>query len=347
MTYEPYQAELAVSPATLSLDWFSEDPAPTGTFDITNTGNIPLNWTLSDDADWMSCDPVSGTVDAGASQTVTVTAGPWPGDGTYNGTITVSAPDAIPTEATVAVDLTCTSPPPPLALTLYPPADPVVVAPGETIVYDLLIESTLGDMIIVDFWAQALLPNGNTVTVQRVNNFPIQPNASLLVEGLSQNIPMIAPAGEYVYYIRAGNYPGLVIAEDSFGITVQGVAVSGGADDWSASGFGQIISDRLSDSDRSTVAGGTMPTDFAIAAAYPNPFNPSTTVSLTLPETADVNVTVYNVVGSQVAELANGRLSAGRHSLTFDASGLASGLYFIHAHVPGQLDQTQKVMLVR
>ncbi|GBE29951.1 hypothetical protein BMS3Bbin04_00976 [bacterium BMS3Bbin04] len=90
-----------------------------------------------------------------------------------------------------------------------------------------------------------------------------------------------------------------------------------------------------------------LPEEFSIGQAYPNPFNPSTAISLTLPEASDLSIVVYNVNGQQVAEVANGMFSAGNHNLTFDASGMASGLYFMRTIVPGHLTQVQKVMLVR
>jgi DNA/RNA endonuclease YhcR with UshA esterase domain len=90
-----------------------------------------------------------------------------------------------------------------------------------------------------------------------------------------------------------------------------------------------------------------LPTVFKMDSAYPNPFNAMATISVALPEAADLSVTVFNVTGQQVAELANGQFNAGQHNLTFDASNLASGLYFIRATVSGQLNTTQKVMLVR
>ncbi len=91
----------------------------------------------------------------------------------------------------------------------------------------------------------------------------------------------------------------------------------------------------------------SLPNEFALENAYPNPFNPSTTLAVTLPEAAELTVNVYNVAGQLVTTLADGNYTAGRHTLTFDASNLASGLYFVRATVPGQLNQTQKVMLVR
>jgi FG-GAP-like repeat/Secretion system C-terminal sorting domain len=89
------------------------------------------------------------------------------------------------------------------------------------------------------------------------------------------------------------------------------------------------------------------PDEYALNTVYPNPFNPTTTISVELPAPTILSVLVYNVTGQQVAELANGHFNAGTHALTFDASGMASGLYFLRATVPGQMDEIQKVMLVR
>jgi FG-GAP-like repeat/Secretion system C-terminal sorting domain len=90
-----------------------------------------------------------------------------------------------------------------------------------------------------------------------------------------------------------------------------------------------------------------VPQSFAVSHSFPNPFNASTQLTVTLPETSHLDVVVYNITGQQAAELANGQFNAGRHTLTFDASNLASGLYFMQATVPGHLYATQKVMLIR
>ncbi|MCC6477246.1 T9SS type A sorting domain-containing protein [bacterium] len=69
---------------------------------------------------------------------------------------------------------------------------------------------------------------------------------------------------------------------------------------------------------------------------YPNPFNPSTTVSFVLPSAGDVTISVYNLLGQQVAMLAHGAYEAGSHSVVFDATSLPSGLYLARLDAPGQ-----------
>ncbi|MCB9357634.1 MAG: T9SS type A sorting domain-containing protein [Calditrichaeota bacterium] len=69
---------------------------------------------------------------------------------------------------------------------------------------------------------------------------------------------------------------------------------------------------------------------------YPNPFNPTTNISFTLPEAANITLSVFNLLGQQVAVLASGSYNAGAHSLVFDASSLTSGLYLVRLEAPGQ-----------
>ncbi|MBS1262265.1 MAG: hypothetical protein MAG453_01608 [Calditrichaeota bacterium] len=85
----------------------------------------------------------------------------------------------------------------------------------------------------------------------------------------------------------------------------------------------------------------------------PNPFNAATTVTVALPRgAASLRVVVYDVTGREVATLHDGPVAGGAgssrtHRFTFDGSTLASGLYFLRATVPGQLEETRKMMLVR
>ncbi len=87
-------------------------------------------------------------------------------------------------------------------------------------------------------------------------------------------------------------------------------------------------------------------TDFVLAQNYPNPFNPSTTIAFNLPQTSNATLTVYNVLGQRVAVLVNGQLSAGAHSVSFDASRLASGLYIYELRA-GNFVQQKRMMLIK
>jgi hypothetical protein len=90
-----------------------------------------------------------------------------------------------------------------------------------------------------------------------------------------------------------------------------------------------------------------LPEEYAIERCYPNPFNPSLTVVVALPEAGELSVAVYNLMGQRVAELASGAVEAGRHRLHFDGGGMASGVYFVRARVPGRLHEVRKVVLLK
>jgi hypothetical protein len=89
-----------------------------------------------------------------------------------------------------------------------------------------------------------------------------------------------------------------------------------------------------------------MPTEFALEQNYPNPFNPATTIRYALPQESRVSLVIYNLVGQQVATLVEETQSPGYHAVTFNADGIASGLYLYRLTVGG-MSFTQKMMLVR
>ena len=86
--------------------------------------------------------------------------------------------------------------------------------------------------------------------------------------------------------------------------------------------------------------------EFGLSSAYPNPFNPSTTVTLHVPSADHVSVKVYNLVGQVVSVLADGMMDANTYTLTWNASDMSSGVYLIRAESGNGVD-IQKVLLVK
>ncbi len=88
------------------------------------------------------------------------------------------------------------------------------------------------------------------------------------------------------------------------------------------------------------------PVNFQLADAFPNPFNPSTTISFSLPEAQDITLSVYNVNGQLVQTLVSGVVEMGAHNVTFDASELSSGMYLYTLETPSQ-SISKKMVLVK
>jgi hypothetical protein len=86
--------------------------------------------------------------------------------------------------------------------------------------------------------------------------------------------------------------------------------------------------------------------DYNLFQNYPNPFNPSTKISFTLPAREFVTLKVFNVLGSEVAILINDNMEAGLHEITFNASGLNSGVYF-YAISTKNFTSTRKMILLK
>ncbi len=85
---------------------------------------------------------------------------------------------------------------------------------------------------------------------------------------------------------------------------------------------------------------------FELLSAYPNPFNDEVRVSFILPASQQIVLSVFNLQGREIAVLSKGLLSTGEHHVTWDASGLKSGIYFLSLK-SGNVSTTEKVILLR
>lgn len=104
--------------------------------------------------------------------------------------------------------------------------------------------------------------------------------------------------------------------------------------------FGGITSTPDVDGDNAS------PFFYELKSNYPNPFNPTTTIQYTLQKGGQVQLTVYDMLGKEVALLVNGKQSAGHHTVTFDASRFSSGVY-LYKLTSEKFVQTKKMVLLR
>ncbi len=85
---------------------------------------------------------------------------------------------------------------------------------------------------------------------------------------------------------------------------------------------------------------------YALMQNYPNPFNPSTTIEFEIPARSNVRLTVYDVLGREVASLSNGVHEAGRYSVVWNASNVASGMYFFRLEAD-RFTAVRKMLLLK
>ncbi len=89
-----------------------------------------------------------------------------------------------------------------------------------------------------------------------------------------------------------------------------------------------------------------LPSECALGQNFPNPFNPTTTILYAVPRHSNVKLTVYTMLGQQVAILVDGEMEAGYHQVQFDASGLASGVYYYRMQT-GDFVQSKRLILLK
>ncbi len=123
---------------------------------------------------------------------------------------------------------------------------------------------------------------------------------------------LLVPVGSYSMSVSAAGYRTLEaggIGVDEEGLTLSAVL-------W---GIATDVSDPFEDQ---------LPKSYTLFEAYPNPFNPSTTIRYALPRGSRVTLTVFNMLGQPIAELVADYLPAGYYDVRFDGSELTSGVYF-------------------
>ena len=232
--------------------------------------------------------------------------------------------------------------PPDYELTLTPLNPPVQIpANGGTFDYNILADNNGPMTAVVDFWIMATLPDGSEYgPIIQVNDFVINAYASVTRDRI-QTVPGNAPAGDYVYTGYLGNYPNVINSESGF-VFEKEVEYDGGRLEtgWECDGGGFDNLSGTEDSGLKTVE------SHQLFPAYPNPFNNQAAISFKLAADCGVELKIYDVTGREAASLVNGRLSAGRHEVTWNAEGMTSGVYFARLQAGGAI-LTEMLLLIQ
>ena len=191
---------------------------------------------------------------------------------------------------------------------------------------------------------QTILFNGNPSGTPTVTTHDV----SYIVDAYG---PMKIPGGAThdVLRIRKKGISSKGAAVSYIFLAKNGASVQVTAADTSLPNSGTIAVSAVSWTGPVNVAVGDeqgIPTQFSLDQNYPNPFNPTTVVNAELPVASDMSIVVYDMLGREVARLADGRFEAGRHSFTFDGAGLASGIYWYRL-TAGSFTSTRTMVLVR
>jgi hypothetical protein len=91
---------------------------------------------------------------------------------------------------------------------------------------------------------------------------------------------------------------------------------------------------------------GLMPVGFKLYQNFPNPFNPVTTLAFDLPARAEVELEVFNMLGSLMTRVSLGTLSSGHHTVEYNGVSLASGVYFYRIKA-GEFSAMKKMVLLK
>jgi Secretion system C-terminal sorting domain len=205
---------------------------------------------------------------------------------------------------------------------------------------------TLIDYPNLDIWTEVTFPSGDdpygplltlTAKLWRRTTLPNIP--------INQIVPHDAPAGMYQYHIYAGDYPDSYKGDSFIFTKLPGNAEE--FDEFDPADWPVWTSPTIEDPPPEPITEHLFPSEIELSHAWPNPFNPATTLNLNLPAAVEASVMIYDVTGRLVEVLVNGRMQAGYHELTFDGSRHASGVYFARAVVGGKFTEYRKLVLMK
>ncbi|NQS97716.1 MAG: T9SS type A sorting domain-containing protein [candidate division Zixibacteria bacterium] len=245
---------------------------------------------------------------------------------------------AAPAVSGMAVLYTTPIEAPEVTITLTPAVTPVVIpAIGGSFDYNLEIANTGTSTIFFDGWLDVMFPDSTVYGPLLLReNMTLSPSG-VITRAMNQNVPGYIPAGIYNYFGKVGNHPDIIFDSDSFPFEkLPGDGSNSPYGEWTLTGWDEEPAGILA----------LTPDTWFLSQNYPNPFNPETNISFAIAETGEVSLKVYNLLGEVAAVIVEGNLSAGYYQYKWNASNLASGIYFYRLEAQG-FTAVKKMMLVR
>jgi len=222
----------------------------------------------------------------------------------------------------------------------YNSGSPVPVG-GGNLYFDTYVLNAGTSPVDFDAWIDIEYEGGPPTTVIERNLVNYMPGWTIDRPNMYFPVPAAYAAGNYDLIGRVGNHPSNIWNESGFPFVKSGANAGGDFVPFVPNGVPDYFAVITTD-------GGIieLPQEYEIVGTYPNPFNPTTTISYALPEAGKVNLQVYDVTGRQVATLVDGFRNAGIHNVQFDAHGLASGIY-IYRLTAGSFNTIGKLVLMK
>ena len=222
-----------------------------------------------------------------------------------------------------------------MTMELQPDDPPVVVPRGGSFGFTGTVTNNTDEIQYVDIWTMAYVPGiGMYGPLKQFVNLRFDPHQSRQAH-FYQRVNNSAPiSDEYFYCGYVGDYTSVTDSSCFPFEVIAGALTKAGEQGWVLTG--SFLEGDLTD----------LPSEFALLSNYPNPFNAQTVIEYQLPETSNVKLEVYNLLGSKVATLADGEQQAGYKSVTWDASDVSSGIYFYKLNA-GEYTETMRMILVK
>ncbi len=225
-----------------------------------------------------------------------------------------------------------------LHITLTPVSPPIVIpATGGSFNFNATVANQGASPATFDTWIMTQLPN---LTWYGPALGPVSltlPGGGSITRLRTQTVPATAPPGLYTYRGYVGQYSTVKFDSSSFTFTKQAAGNGPAVGEWS--NYGE-------DFGAESMSPAAAPNEFSLHGAYPNPFNPTTTISFELPQASLVKLAAYDVSGQLVSELINGWREAGNQQVNFAAGNLPTGVYICHLQA-GEISASQKLVLMK